>query len=72
MTQRMCFVGVRSHVDGDRTGWLTRQDSNLCISKSDLLNFGDLAIGRTPKTFREVRLAHLPSEMRNFVSCPAG
>src|SRR3981189_2761471 len=22
-----------------RTGWLGRQDSNLCISKSDLLNF---------------------------------
>ena len=24
--------------DGDRTGWLGRQDPNLCISKSDLLN----------------------------------
>jgi hypothetical protein len=27
------------HPQRDRTGWLGREDSNLCISKSDLLNF---------------------------------
>jgi hypothetical protein len=27
------------HPHRDRTGWLGREDSNLCISKSDLLNF---------------------------------
>jgi hypothetical protein len=33
------FEGSLANNGGDRTGWLGRRDSNLCISKSDLLNF---------------------------------
>ena len=29
----------KEHRAGHRTGWLGRRDSNLCMSKSDLLNF---------------------------------
>jgi hypothetical protein len=56
----------RIHIlaDGDWTGWLGRRDSNLCISKSDLLNFiqpqRDLGVDRA-------RL-----EMRKFESRPPG
>ena len=48
------------------TGRLGRRDSNLCISKSDLLKFippqRDLGLDR----------AHLQFEMRKFESCPLG
>ena len=47
-----------------RTGWLGRRDSNLCISKSDLLKFippqRDLGVDRRAFNF----------EMRKFESCP--
>jgi hypothetical protein len=50
-----------------RTGWLGRRDSNLCISKSDLLNFippeQDLGVDRAPETF--VRSAARASLIRD-------
>jgi hypothetical protein len=32
------FEGQPPNNGGDVTGWLRRRDSNLCMSKSDLLN----------------------------------
>src|SRR3977135_3919627 len=50
-----------------RTGRLGRRDSNLCISKSDLLNFippeQDLGVDRAPETF--VRSAARASLIRD-------
>jgi hypothetical protein len=60
---------------GDPTGWLGREDSNLCISKSDPLNFivAQPDLGRlTPETFlRSAARAH-QFEMRKFESCALG
>jgi hypothetical protein len=50
-----------------RTGWLGRRDSNLCISKTDLLNIippeQDLGVDRAPETF--VRSAARASLIRD-------
>ena len=50
---------------GDSTGWLGRRDSNLCISKSDLLNFilaqPDLGVARSAARAHQF-------EMRKFES----
>jgi hypothetical protein len=57
-----------------RTGRLRRRDSNLCISKSDLLNFtvqtGSWAAGQRLRLFLRVLPAHLQFEMRTCESCP--
>src|SRR5262249_14160795 len=48
-----------------------RQDSNLCILKSALLNFGDLAELGTPETCSEGRLARTAIRGAQVKSCPA-